>query len=184
MNWKVAHAAKKVLAAQDVDMARLIDSVMIRPMEPKDLTPALKLIELNWDMGAVHLAQKEIIAALHGSKPQPVYYVAVSDNIVVGMIGICDSFMDTRLYEIFWVNVVPAWHGLGIGRMLVRRCLELALERDAALVLLACKISVAPFYTKLGFHIFSTNQSEHLVDQDYIMRAKPKAALDFIKTNL
>lgn len=176
--------AKKDSEAVEGNMPKLIDTISIRPMEPKDLTPALDMIELNWDMGAVHLAKEEIVAALAGMKPQPVYYVAVSDNIVVGMIGICDSFMDTRLYEIFWVNVLPAWHDLGIGSRLVIRALELALERDAALVLFSCKINVAPFYTKLGFHIFSTNQSEHLVDQDYIMRAKPKAALDFIKTNL
>lgn len=159
-----------------------MSNIVIRHLEPRDLTQVLDLIERNWDRDSANLAGKEITSALAGTKPQPVYFVAVMDTTVLGAIGISDSFMDTRIYEIFWVNVHPEWHDSGIGRRLVKQALEYADVHQASLVILTTKPKTLPFYKKLGFLHVTPNSAHVLVDDDFLMQAQPRQALDFMAT--
>lgn len=158
------------------------NGIVVRHLEPRDLTSVLDLIERNWDRDSANLAGKEITSALAGAKPQPVYFVAVMGTTVLGAIGISDSFMDTRIYEIFWVNVHPEWHDSGIGRKLVKQALEYADVHQAHLVILTTKPKTLPFYKKLGFLPVNQNFSQDFVDGDTLMQAQPRQALDFMAT--
>jgi len=157
-----------------------MSDIKIRRMEPRDISPVLSMIKQNWDEESETLAAKEIISAFAGATPQPIYFVAVLDTAIIGAIGICDSHMDTRIYEIFWVNVHPTWQDSGVGRLLVTHALEFADCEDAALVILTTKPKTLPFYQKLGFHILAPSYPEKLLESDFLMQAKPREAVAFI----
>lgn len=144
-------------------------------MKLDDVPAAVEIIRQNYSAEDARLAMWEIMNAMNGSKPQPVYFVAVIDKTIIGVLGICDSFMDTRVYEIFWVNVLPDWQGTGVGSKLVKRALQHAMEREAGGVMLTVRGGTADFYKRLGFATILSIPDG--TEMDYMMHAYPKVAL-------
>lgn len=73
------------------------------------------------------------------------------DRIVVGCAQL--HWHRPRVAEVMAVAVEPARHGEGLGRVLVRACIERAMPRDPTLVWLA---TTSPgFFARLGFRRMS-----------------------------
>ena len=75
-----------------------------------------------------------------------------------GAVGVVTLFPDTygprsaqRSERFRWMAVLPEWQGRGIGRLLMRRAAELALDRGAALLWAHGRDSAQRFYEGLGF---------------------------------
>lgn len=149
--------------------------MQMREMTLDDVPQVVEIVKQNYDAESAKLAMWEMMAALNGTKPQPVYFVAVIDITIIGVIGICDSFMDTRVYEIFWVNVLPDYQKCGVGKKLVMEALLHAVKRNAAMVVLTAKEDVMEFYQHLGFTIMSGVDTDE--SKDWLMKCRPAWAL-------
>jgi len=67
--------------------------------------------------------------------------------------------MDYDIYNIFWVNVSPAYHGQGIGTALVQRIINIIKKKKARMILLTA--SKPEFYSKkFKFEILSEFKSD------------------------
>lgn len=152
--------------------------LQLREMTVDDIPAVVEIVKQNYDVESAKLATWERMSATTGMKPQPVYFVALIADVIVGVLGIGDSFMDTRVYEIFWVNVLPEWQRTGVGKRLVKRALELAVERKCQLILFTAKESVVEFYQGLGFFILAPVETDE--SKDYLLKARPEWALKHV----
>lgn len=156
--------------------------MQIRQMNLDDIPKAVHLVQQNYDAEDAKLAMWEMMAQLNGTKPQPVYFAAFIDGTMIGCLGISDSHMDTRVYEIFWVNVLPDYQRLGVGKKLVMLALAYAVESKATMVLLTVKEAKMEFYRRLGFVLVLPIEQED--STDYLMKARPDWALKMLQGRL
>lgn len=153
--------------------------MQIRQMTLDDIPKAVHLVQQNYNAEDAKLAMWEMMAQLNGTKPQPIYFAAFIDGTMIGCLGISDSHMDTRVYEIFWVNVLKDYQKCGVGSKLVMHALIHAKERKSPLVILAAKTDVLEFYQQLGFSVMCHVETDE--SKDFIMKCRPEYALKMLR---
>ena len=69
--------------------------------------------------------------------PRVTYITAhIGDNRLVGYAGYQDTMINYDMYEFTWCNVDPSFQGLGIGRALVEKRIELVKLAGGRVILL------------------------------------------------
>jgi GNAT superfamily N-acetyltransferase len=113
---------------------------------------AVKIVEENYDFQTGFRASQEMMASFSSSVPCPVYLSAMHNNILVGIAAVSESFFNTHIYEIFWVNVLKSMQCKGVGRALIKSIIEHAWSQpNAKTIMLTANDDNEHFYNKFGF---------------------------------
>jgi predicted N-acetyltransferase YhbS len=151
-----------VFHAGEHDVSEPIEPVVRRLIE--DDIPALAhIIAANYSRSIAESFVDEMIMTFAPYPFRPFFYTAVHEGKVVGCAGYVANWLAYGTFTLSWVNVAKKLQGMGIGRMLVDRCLS-DLAAKASFVILAT--SVPEFYAKnWGFVKIATmpsQENEHL----------------------
>lgn len=146
--------------------------IKIRLLTEKDIVRAATIVGKNYSKKWEKTSSAEIKSMFSTSVINPVYYVAVENEEIVGFLGYIQSWMDYNIYQIFWVNVLPNRQGQGIGRMLVQHAINvIKKKKSASLIQLTASVKNVPFYKKqFGFKTlqqFSVSK-HHLMSLDIL----------------
>jgi ribosomal protein S18 acetylase RimI-like enzyme len=145
--------------------------MIIRKFESADMAACFSILKRNYDETAAIWMRSEAYYAMSGMEPQPRFFVAVEQARIVGLIAIAHSFMNHRIYEVYWVNVCSNFRRKGIGSALVRHVLDYAFKAGAESVMLTATDALIEFYFKLGFS--HRGKIGHDNFDDNLMEAKP-----------
>ena len=117
------------------------------PADADDLTQLARRAKASWGYPEAWLRewqpQLSFSAAYIGSNP---VYVVTSDDTLAGVIALEDSAEP----EIAHLWVSPEYQGLGVGRQLVQRAIEVAAERGWNSYRVESDPHALPFYERLG----------------------------------
>lgn len=96
-------------------------------------------------------------------------FVALENDIVVGTASLDKSwYNDAGEYWILTVFVDISHHGQGIGRMLLEKIEEFAIEMKFKKIVIPASITACEFYHKLGYE-YKDGKKELNEDKMYIM---------------
>lgn len=134
------------------------DSVCIRAAEPDDAEGLLEFIE-------PFVADRRLLPRTTEELDQLVKtgFVAVVDRKIVGFASL--EIYSRKLAEVRSLAVAPIYQGLGIGRELVRRCVELARERRILEVMAIT--SSEDFFKNCGFDFILPRERKALFIETY-----------------
>src|SRR3989338_9313113 len=128
----------------------------IRLLRRQDISSACRIIQQNYSVRFAKQARLELLEMFGRSPIKPRYVVATIDNKIVGLAGFTQAWMDYSVYEIFWVNVAPAYQKQGIGSALIRHVINQIKRKKPRIVLLTTtlpKIYSREFKFKLLSHL-------------------------------
>lgn len=118
-------------------MLKFRDDILIRPIELKDNTPIANIIRKSLEeFGANHPGtvyyddSTDHLFELFQSTPKSVYFIAEKEAVILGGAGIFPTEglpLDTC--ELVKMYLSPAARGLGLGRMMISKCMEVAVEK-------------------------------------------------------
>lgn len=139
----------------------------IRLLKRKDINQVSAIVGKNYGTKDQRKSVLELNDMFGKSQMMPVYFVAEENGEIVGFAGFSQSWMDYSIWNIFWVNVLPDFQRLGIGKRLVSRIVkEIKNKKNASLILLSAKIP--DYYSRHfgfksidmvgdGYHLMSLN---------------------------
>lgn len=143
--------------------------MIIRLLQQEDIAPAARIIGVNYSK-KYELSSTLELKAMFGNGPiLPTYYVAKENEVIIGVAGYIQSWMDYNIYQIFWVNVIPERQKQGIGKRLVAKLItQIKKQKSANLILLTADGTVKNhlFYKKhFGFKTlkFFDKKTYHLM---------------------
>lgn len=128
--------------------------VVIRPLVRSDLPRFMELLKhLDKNLQMDEEKMRDIFWKL---RPQSIYvYVAVLNDAIIGTasLDIDTHFIHNggKVGRIEDVVVAPLYRCVGIGTMLVRRCIEAAKDEACYKVILSCDEDNTLFYELCGF---------------------------------
>ena len=132
---------------------------MIRALEEKDLSQCLELLKELTVVGEVPNFI-EIFKQIKNNKIHHIFVYELEDKIV----GMATLFVEQKFIHsgkcvghIEDVVVSEKYRGMGIGKLLVEKCVQLAKENNCYKVILDCDDKNVPFYSKLGFSKFGNS---------------------------
>ena len=121
----------------------------IRLLTKEGVEDCVEIIARNYSSKDTAWARRELQAMFPKGKLKPTYYVAEEDNEILGFAGFINSWIDDRIYEIFWVNVTPQRQRQGIGRKLVSKLItEIKKRKDSQLIMLTASKANAIYYKR------------------------------------
>lgn len=74
------------------------------------------------------------------------YFVCFQDENLVGAFGLCQS--NNSQWNINWILINPTFQGAGIGRVMMHKVMQLAVECKIENINIAASHLSAPFFTK------------------------------------
>ena len=120
----------------------------IRAMVPSDIPGVLALVSDVFGPDYAQRAQPEFNETFGSALQRPFYYVAEIEGKIAGLSGYGASWLNYGIYEIFWVGVLNANRGRGVGKTLIKRCLcDLATVADHVILV----TDKCEFFKKCGF---------------------------------
>ena len=108
----------------------------IRLLRRQDISSACRIIQQNYSVRFAKQARLELWERSGRPPIKPRYVVATIDNKIVGLAGFTQAWMDYSVYEIFWVNVAPAYQKQGIGSALIRHVINQIKQKKPRMILL------------------------------------------------
>ena len=108
----------------------------IRLLRRQDISWVCGIIQQNYSVRFAKQARLELLEMFGRSPIKPRYFVATIDNKIVGLAGFTQAWMDYSVYEIFWVNVAPAYQKQGIGSALIRHVINQIKQKKPRMILL------------------------------------------------
>ncbi|CCW60182.1 unnamed protein product [Phytomonas sp. EM1] len=133
----------------------------VRDLEEKDCHELLELIRHLTT--AEEIPDDELLSIFKERQTQGVITKVVEDSESRRLVGTGSIFIERkfshggkRVGHIEDVVVLPSTQGEGIGRLLMEKLCALGKEYGCYKVILDCKESNIPFYSKFGFYKFET----------------------------
>ena len=117
-------------------MLKYKDDIVIRPIQSKDNAAMADIIRRSLEeFGANHPGtvyyddSTDHLFELFQSTPLSAYFIAEKEGIVIGGAGIFPTAgLPEGTCELVKMYLSPAARGLGLGRLMIGRCMELAVE--------------------------------------------------------
>jgi len=131
---------------------------MIRSLEEKDLPECLGILKELTVVG--NFDYLSIYREIKKNRNQYIFVYEIESKVVgMATILIEQKFIHagSRIGHIEDVVVTKNFRGLGIGKKLIEKCLEIARERDCYKVILDCDDKNVKFYEKIGFIKFGNS---------------------------
>ena len=119
---------------------------LLKKIETKQL---LNIISENYSANFKEVAKRDVGAMFSGRWAKPTYIVATEKNKVVGFGGFGESWMDTNVCEIFWVNVQKKYQAHGAGTSIMKEILRRIKKTKFSFIILST--TVPKFYYQFGF---------------------------------
>lgn len=95
---------------------------------------------------------------------KPTYIVAEEHGKIIGFGGSSESWMDTSVAELFWINVVKNNQRNGAGKRIVAKIIR-ELKRKYRTILLST--TIPRFYAQFGFKSISPRAGERLCADEF-----------------
>jgi GNAT superfamily N-acetyltransferase len=131
-------------------------TVEYRPADPSDAAALSRLAhraKAHWNYPADWMARwKRDLTITPEYLTVNLAFVAVSDETPI---GVC-VLQQTPIASLEHVWIDPAWHGRGIGRVLVQQALEKARELGFTRVEVQADPNAGEFYARLGAHLIGS----------------------------
>lgn len=137
-----------------------------RLLKRSDIPEVYTMIRDNYDYVFARDARKEMECMFTTEYFSPTFIVALLDEKIIGVLGYCQSCMDYRFYEIFWVNIRGSYQNKGYGTQLMQHAIKVIKKirgkGEAVSILLQ---TIGPrFYSRLGFKtLFKFNDGENFL---------------------
>lgn len=135
-------------------------SIQIRVFQAGDAEEIVRLIRRNLqEVNSRDYPAEEVERLVREHTPEVVcamagqgrMFVALLENVLVGVLCVFPSWEEEREYWLRTVFVLPELHGKGIGSMLVETGEAYAREVGAATLRLCASQTAHGFYQKLGY---------------------------------
>jgi len=126
----------------------------------------LKIIKVNNPKYPKKIAIKEIKEMFSQSLYKPTYIVAEEKKEIVAFGGFIRSWIDSMVFNIFWMNTNPEYKNKGIGtklmKELIKRIKSIKEKPKTKMIIISTKIP--SFYKKFGFKKITSKY-----DREYIL---------------
>ena len=147
-------------------MLKFGNDILIRPIEPKDNAAIAVIIRKSLEeFGANHPGtvyyddSTDHLFELFQSTPDSVYFIAEKDNTVLGGAGIFPTEgLPAHTCELVKMYLTPAARGLGLGRMMISKCMEVAVTKGFTAMYLETMPELrkaVSVYEQFGFTVLS-----------------------------
>ena len=140
--------------------------MIVRRLKKKEINELSRIVGLNYSKKTGKTVRKEIGMSFKKHLFRPEYVVAEDKGKILGFAGYNQSWINYHIYNIFWVNVHPRYQKQGVGKLLVKKIIEVIKtkkgENKANMVLLTAKSP--DYYKKFGFKILKEFRRK-----DYLM---------------
>ncbi len=137
----------------------------IRLAKKEEVAALSRIARENYSKDSERRARKDLLAMFQAGVTKPTYIVAENNGELMGFAGFIQSWMEYHIYEIFWVNVKPAFQGRRIGTELVKEAIKRIKKAEgedkAEIIVLSTKSP--KFYDRLGF------KTVHEYTDNYLM---------------
>ena len=142
--------------------------MIFRKARKKDIKQMLRIIKSNRQYPK-KVAIKEIKEMFSKSLYKPTYIVAEENKgIITAFGGFNPSWMDSMIFNMFWVNTNPKYKNKGIGskliKELIKRIKSIKEKPKAKMIVISTKIP--SFYRKFGFKRITSKY-----DREYVLMA-------------
>lgn len=101
--------------------------ITIRFLKNSEIKDAVNIVVKNYDKKEGYWANKELEIILNSEKHKFDYsnvLCAVIGNKIVGFVSYSWSWISDDIAELLWLNILPDYQCQGIGKMLVKKCIE------------------------------------------------------------
>lgn len=133
----------------------------LRALKKSDLPTVLDIIDEHYSAELADVAVRDLAAMFNGRGNKPHYLIAEEKGEVVGFGGYSESWMDTGVCEMLWMNVRDDFQGKGVGTAIARRLIESIKKKYSCIFLTT---TVPGFYRRLGFKkLHQIPKSEYVV---------------------
>ncbi len=134
---------------------------LIRDLAVREIPAVVLLIKRNYPEAKNDELREELFAMFGARLYAPKYILAVEDGKIVGIAGYHQTWMDARVWSIFWVNVDPDHQSRGIGKLLVNEIIARA-RAKRGVELLQLTTSSSDYYRQnFGFSHIDTFGPKH-----------------------
>jgi ribosomal protein S18 acetylase RimI-like enzyme len=138
-----------------------MDNLKIVPFN-KDYKPAFEFLNRAW-IEEYFFMEEEDLKTLHNPESYILeeggeVFFAILDGEVVGTAAMIQT--DKGIYELAKMAVARQFQGLGIGKKLLKRCIDFSKEREATEIFLITNDSLKPalsLYLSFGFVLNDQN---------------------------
>lgn len=142
----------------------------IRPLRESEIGDVSRIVGRNWGEEYVAVSRKEFEAMFTEGVLKPSYIVAEQEKRIVGVAGYVQSWMDYRVYQMFWVNVLPELRGQGIGTSLIERVIQdvksqEGADRKASTILITA--TRPDYFERFGFKTLYSFEKSKLMELDF-----------------
>ena len=142
--------------------------MIFRKAKKEDILQMLEIINVNSPKYPKRIAIKEIKEMFSQSLHKPTYIVAKEKKEIGAFGGFISSWIDSMIFNIFWMNTNPKYKNKGIGtklmKELIKRIKSIKEKSKAKMIIISTKIP--SFYKKFGFKKITSKY-----DREYILMA-------------
>ncbi len=147
-------------------MLKYRDDILIRPIELTDNAAIANIIRRSLEeFGANHPGtvyyddSTDHLFELFQSTPQSVYFIAEKEGVILGGAGIFPTEgLPSDTCELVKMYLSPAARGLGLGRMMISKCMDVAVTKGFTNMYLETMPELkkaVSVYEKFGFDYLS-----------------------------
>jgi N-acetylglutamate synthase-like GNAT family acetyltransferase len=138
----------------------------IRQMKSEDIPQILAIVAEAWSKETAQVALPDFVEMFSNSAWPPTYYVAIEDDLVVGMVGYRVSWILYGIYDLNYLAVRKDYQHRGIAVELMNQLLSDL--RPIADVLLAMT-NIPEFFERWGFKAIQTLRTTETHGKELIM---------------
>lgn len=120
----------------------------LRALKKKDFPVVFDIIDEHYSADLADVALRDLTAMFTGRGVKPHYIIAEEKGEIVGFGGYCESWADTAVCEMLWMNVREDFQGQGVGTAIAKKLIA-SIKKKYACVLITT--TVPQFYKRLGF---------------------------------
>jgi|TARA_B100001971_G_scaffold207554_1_gene227890 N-acetylglutamate synthase-like GNAT family acetyltransferase len=139
-----------------------------RKATKKDIPQMFEILKINSPKYPKKLAFQELNEMFSKSLIKPTYIVAENKKEILGFGGFIPSWIDNRVFNIFWVNTNPKYKNQGIGFKLMTDLINrIKKTRNINVKMILISTRIPLFYKKFGFKKVTSKY-----DRDYILMSR------------
>ena len=139
--------------------------MIIRKAKKEDISKMFEILKINSPKYPKKLAFQELNEMFSKSLLKPNYIVAEDKKEILAFGGFIPSWIDNRVFNLFWVNTNPRYKSQGIGSKLIDDLIgRIKKEKNIKAKMILISTKIPNFYKKFGFKKLTSKY-----DQNYIL---------------